>query len=546
MKPEARFAELVLPETQRQQFLERIGSQVKAEDFALIQRMVEAFPELLELCEQRGMSVERLRRIAFGAPTEKTVNLFPPAVPSPSTEGTPPADRRRRKGHGRCAARHYTGARRVPTPHPSLRPSQLCPACQKGKLCRTQPAPVVRVQAQPPVTAQVYDLEVLRCALCGKTFTAPLPAEAGLEKHAPSVGVMAALLRYGSGLPAYRLAQLQRSLGVPLPASTQWELVEPIARQLQPALDRLIFEAAQAPLLHNDDTSMRVSDLRREIRQETNPKRTGIFTTGIVAQAEHPIALFFTGRQHAGENLTQVLRQRQTELPAPLHMCDGLARNESSEFDTLLACCLAHGRRGFVEVASRFPEPCQQVLESLRAVYRFDAQARKEALNPAQRLVWHQTHSQPVMTQLKTWLQSQLDQRQVEPNSGLGDAIDYLLRHWEPLTLFLRVPGAPLDNNICERALKMAIMHRKNSLSYKTQRGAQVGDLFMSLIHTCRLNQVNPFDYLMALVEHPTHLLTHPADWLPWNFGHVLDAGPSTTAPVGASVPPEASPPAVS
>jgi hypothetical protein len=393
------------------------------------------------------------------------------------------------------------------------------------------------VSAQPPVTAQIFDLEVLRCALCGKTFTAPLPPDAGLEKHAPSVGVMAALLRYGSGVPAYRLAQLQHSLGVPLPASTQWELVEPIARQLQPTLDRLIGEAAQAPLLHNDDTAMRVSDLRREIRAETDPKRTGIFTTGIVAQAEHPIALFFTGRQHAGENLTQVLRQRQTELPAPLHMCDGLARNESSEFDTVLGCCLAHGRRGFVEAAPRFPEPCQQVLESLRAVYRFDAQARKEALSPEQRLVWHQTHSQPVMTELKTWLQSQLDQKQVEPNSGLGEAIGYLLRHWEPLTLFLRAPGAPLDNNICERALKMAIMHRKNSLSYKTQRGAQVGDLFMSLIHTCRLNHANPFDYLMALVEHPTHVLTHPADWLPWNFSRALSAVQATTAPEGAGRP---------
>ncbi len=75
----------------------------------------------------------------------------------------------------------------------------------------------------------------------------------------------------------------------------------------------------------------------------------------------------------------------------------------------------------------------------------------------------------------------------MEPNSGLGKAISYMLRQWPALTLFLREPGAPLDNNLCERALKKAILHRKNSLFYKTLNGAEVGDLYMSLIHTCEL-----------------------------------------------------------
>jgi transposase len=62
-----------------------------------------------------------------------------------------------------------------------------------------------------------------------------------------------------------------------------------------------------------------------------------------------------------------------------------------------------------------------------------------------------------------------------------------MLKHWEKLTLFLRHPGPPLDNNICERALKKAILHRKNALFYKTVNGAHVGDVFMSLIYTCEL-----------------------------------------------------------
>src|SRR5262249_16827737 len=100
------------------------------------------------------------------------------------------------------------------------------------------------------------------------------------------------------------------------------------------------------------------------------------------------------------------------------------------------------------------------------------------------------------MDQLHGWLKRQLDDKLTEPNSALGGAIGYMLRHWEKLTLFLRQAGAPLDNNVCERALKKAILHRKNALFYKTQNGARVGDLFMSLIYTCHLNQVNPFDHV--------------------------------------------------
>lgn len=524
MKEGARFAHLLLPEPERDRFLERIRPLLAETDFQLVEQLVRTVPEVLGLLEQRGMSIERLRKIAFGAATEKIATVLPPVEATAASAEPPEARKRRRPGHGRHATHHYTGARRVPVPHATLRPTQACPSCHQGKLRdRRRPAPALRIQAQPPILAQVYEAQVLRCDLCGKTFTAALPAAAGREKYDPSVGVMAALLRYGSGMPAYRLAQLQDSLGVPLPASTQWELVDATAVLLHPVFAALQAVAAQAPLLHNDDTTMRVSDLRHQIQNQPPGGRTGIFTTGIVAEAgPYRIALFFTGRQHAGENLDQLLRQRQIELPAPVQMCDGLSRNESAQFDTLLACCLSHGRRGFVEIAPRFPEECRLVLESLRAVYRFDAQAKREALGPEQRLRFHQTHSQPVMDELQTWLRQQIDEQRVEPNSGLGEAIDYLLKHWQPLTLFLRVAGAPLDNNICERALKMAILHRKNSLSYKTERGAQVGDLFMSLIHTCRLNAVNPFDYLITAVRHAQSVQAAPKQWLPWNYRQAL------------------------
>jgi hypothetical protein len=205
--------------------------------------------------------------------------------------------------------------------------------------------------------------------------------------------------------------------------------------------------------------------------------------------------------------------------------CDALSRNLPKlprKLEIIVGYCLAHSRRRFVNVVPSFPEPCRYVLEVLGDVYGYDAQAEEQGLSPEERLRFHQEHSEPVMKQLHAWLRAQFEEKQVEPNSGLGEAIHYLLKHWDRLTLFLRQAGAPLDNNICERALKKAIRHRKNSLFYKTENGAGVGDLFMSLIHTCELNGANPFDYLTELQKHAAELATNPAAWMPWNYGETL------------------------
>jgi hypothetical protein len=135
------------------------------------------------------------------------------------------------------------------------------------------------------------------------------------------------------------------------------------------------------------------------------------------------------------------------------------------------------------------------------------------------------------LEKLKEWFNQQFEDRLVEPNSGLGEAISYMLKHWEKLTLFLREPGAPLDNNITERALKRAILHRKNALFYMSENGAHVGDLLMSLIYTCQLCEVNPFDYLTELQRHAEHISEAPQVWMPWNYREALEPTDTTTDP---------------
>jgi len=252
---------------------------------------------------------------------------------------------------------------------------------------------------------------------------------------------------------------------------------------------------------------------------ETENNRTGIFTSGIVSiRDEHRIGLFMTGRQHAGENLTELLKQRATGLAPPIQMCDALSRNASKDFETIMANCLSHARRQFVAWVNRFPEECEYVIKKLGTVYHHDAITKQQALPMEERLKYHQIHSGPLMANLNAWCNRQIGEKLVEPNSGLGKAIHYMLRHWEKLSRFLHVPGAPLDNNICEQALKHAILHRKNALFYKTQRGAKVGDLFMSLIHTCQMAGINPLDYLTWLLKQASKLILSPSDFLPWNY----------------------------
>jgi transposase len=369
---------------------------------------------------------------------------------------------------------------------------------------------------------------VRRCNLCGTVFTAQAPAEAGTTKHSEEVPSMVAILRYSNGMPSTRIESLQKTFGVPLPAGTQWDLLWEAAQLIMPVFLCLKALAAQAWLFYHDDTHMKVLSLSREnaaLSAEDSKERTGIFTTGILAEVDgHRIALFFTGRKHAGENLESVLEQRQEGLPAPIQMSDGLPANKLKTAQTREANCCTHSRRKYVEVMEAFPEQCRFVLEILKEVYKNDAQTKELKLSPEERLNYHQTHSQKPMEALEKWAREQIEQKKVEPNSELGKAIKYMLKRWDKLTLFLREPGAPLDNNACEQIIKRAVRHRRNSLFYKTERGALVGDLYMSLIETCRFCGANPLHYLTALQKHARLVSEHPEQWLPWNYLAALRA----------------------
>jgi transposase len=544
MKPEREVIEVNLQEWEG--LLQRARQEPLDEaSYQKLEAARRAFRVLTEMIGEKNTRISRLRALLAKPSTEKTSKVLEQAgIKTSGKNSSPPHGNDKPKpGHGRKGAAAYRGARRIKIAHGSLQPGDRCPECQKGKVYeQKEPALRIRVVGQAPIAATVYELERLRCNLCGEVFEAAAPEEVGEEKYDATAAAMIGLLKYGSGVPWDRLERLEASLGIPLPASTQWEIVEEMAEVIRPAFDELICQAAQGQVFYNDDTGMKILALARanpppaEKEEASDTKeRTGLFTSGIVSTREgRRIALFFTGRKHAGENFARVLAERAQRLPPPIQMSDALSRNVPKlprKLEILWGNCNAHARRRFVQVTPNFPAECRFVLESLREVYRYDAEAERQGLSSEARLRYHQEHSQPVMDALHAWFLAQFAEKKVEPNSGLGEAISYCLKRWDRLTLFLQQAGAPLDSNIVERALKKAILHRKNSLFYKTENGAEVGDLFMSLIHTCELNGVNPFEYLIALQKHAEELAKHPAAWMPWNYAHALQ-------PAGTSQPP--------
>lgn len=567
-----------------QRLLARIKPLVPPEDYVLLEKLLGSFLWLTRLVRQHGTTIARLRRLVGFKSSEKTVDVLGPqaAVPGstpsgsspeeppepPGTGGGVPGARRATKepaagagaagetskpegsrtkaeGHGRLPASAYPDAEHIAVPHESLRVGDSCPACGRGTLYELErPAQFLRIVGQAPLVAVCWDCQRLRCSACGAVHTASAPCEAQGPKYTETAASMIAGLRYGSGLPHHRLEQLQANLQTPVPASTQWQVVEERVSEVEPAHDELVRQAAQGSVLHIDDSRARILELMGRRRaallnrgELEDPERTGLHTTAVVSTTAEgrKIALFFTGREHAGENCGALLDQRAKDLPPPIQMSDALACNNPPGHPVITCHCLAHGRRNIVDEVLNHPDECRHLLELIGRVFKVDETCRQQRLSDEERLRVHQRDSAPVMAEIETWMKAQFTENRIEPNSGLGEALNYLLKRWDKFTLFLRLPGVPLHNNICERALKMAIRHRNNSLFYRSQHGAEVGDIYMTLIHTAELNGANPFDYLTALQLHARAVETSPQEWMPWNYRDTLQRLTERDAPPSAS-----------
>ena len=408
--------------------LEQARPMLSEDGYQKLRAAIRTLGYVTGLLEKQETTLASLRELLCHASTEKTEAVLKQAgiETGDKNRKAPKEHAGRSAGHGRNGAAAYRGAQKVQVPHESLKAGDPCPDAECGGKVYAQrdPGVRVRVKGQAPIAATVYELEKLRCHLCGKVFTAAAPEGAGEKKYDESAAAMMAVLRYGSGFPWNRLEGLEENLGIPLPAATQCQIMAETAVPLQPALEELMRQAARGEVAHNDDTSMRVLSLDRDA--DLSPDRTGVFTSGIVWVAgERRMALFFTGCKHAGENLAEVLKQRPPGLSPPIQMCDALSRNVPKLNATMVANCNAHSRRNFVKVTASFPVECRFVLETLGEVFGYDEQAREQGLSPDERLHFHQEHSRPLMEKLHSWSNAQFEERKsrTELRSGSGDLL---------------------------------------------------------------------------------------------------------------------------
>ena len=533
--------------------IERLqANTVTSDDRRLLVRLIQLYFWFTFALRETKISLKRLKRVLFGEdkrrpppppgggessageavgsaaaagratpPAGSAATVEDPAAAAPEPAAAPP---QRPPGHGHQGADAYTGAAWVICRHEELAAGQRCPACGRGTLYPLPSGVEIRIDGNALLSAIRYELEKLRCSACGEVFTAPLPTPVGAEKYSPQARAVIALGRYYLGLPFYRIEQYQALVGVPVADATLWDLAERVADCAWPVFEALWDLAAQGEVIFQDDTHVRILALlaenrRADITGETLERR-GMFTTGLVVQVEkRVICLYRSGRAHAGDNLTDLLGRREPGLEKPIVMSDALAANQRDDDDTLIRChCLAHGRRQFTDLEAVFPAEAHHVITVLNQVFEHEAATRDLAMTPTERLAYHQTHSGPLLEGLHDWLEQQFQDRAVEPNSSLGKAFTYLLNRWQTLTQFLRVEGAPLDSNTVERALKLIIRQRKNSLFYASPHSAPVASILTSLIATCVQAGVNALEYLVALQAHRSAVFRQPAAWLPWNY----------------------------
>jgi len=522
------------------------------EDWGMLERVLGAYERLLSMLCEAQLTLKRLQTLLFGKrrrrrngvasrpsaggeaggssnEARRTASGAALHGETSAAEGHAPRSGGHRPGYGRLATETYEGAERVECRHEDLAIGQRCPVCGQGRLYGVPPGVEIRIDGNALLSAIRYELEKLRCSACGQVFTAPLPPEAGTEKYSPRARAVLAVSRYYLGLPFFRVEAYQAMLGVPVPDATQWDQIERVADCGYVVFAHLECLAAQGEIIYQDDTPVRIlslidENLQRRAHAEAmgwarSKERTGMYTTALVVQVgEQTICLYYSGRAHAGDNLKALLEQRQASLDKPLVMSDALSHNAADETALIRCHCLAHGRRQFSDLEDVFPQECAIVIEALTKVFAHDEHARHAQLSPEARLAYHQACSRPIMDALKGWLNQQFDDRLVEPNSALGKAIAYMQGHWATLTRFLSVANAPLDNNLVERALKLFIRQRKNSLFYKTEYSAYIASVLTSLIATCLHAGVNALEYLVALQEHRSEVFAAPEAWLPWTY----------------------------
>jgi len=487
------------------------------------------------------LSIAKLRKLFQIQGSEKARTRKPKDDPASLKNKGSGSSEDDHKGHGRNGADAYSGADVVEVEHPELNPGDICPAevCDGRLYEMSEPGTLVRVTGAPLARATRYNMQKLRCAICEVIYTAPLPKGVSDKKYDANFIAMLMINKYFMSVPLYRQDRLQNHLGIPLPASTQWDIMVAHKPMLEALYKALALDAANGVALCYDDTSVKImSEIKAaKLAEKGEKSQHTCFTTGIVSLHEdHRSYVYITDNRTAGKCVAEIMALRNTDLDPPIMMCDALSANipQGISDDLYTLCfCLVHARRQFYELPNGYDDVADKVIGLIGTIY--DHEAHTKGFSSDKRLTYHQEKSTPIMAELKAYLEEQ--QSEFEPNSVAGKAIVYILKRWTELSQFLRHAHAPLDTNIVERALKLVIQVRKSSMFYKTLSSAAFASYVQSALYSAAQNEINPCEYMCALIDNEKVVIQNPSDWLPWCYQETLKQSLEANAKQDASEP---------
>lgn len=401
-----------------------------------------------------------------------------------------------------------------------------CPACTNGVLGKKAPITSRRVEAAQPYKVTLHILSRLECGACGHVVCASLPEDVKKDGdehqvYGYSARSMMAIHKHFTGMPFFHQQNLNALFGCPITASTICDQCEYLANDIRMAYQQSRYVAANALIFYIDDTHNRILEFTPKMKDKRNGKgkveRKGVYTSGLIAIMPDGkrIYLYETSVGHSGEHLDDILQLRDPELPPPIIVCDALSANRPTVIDCIINLCNSHGRRQFYDTESYHPE-VTQVLDDYGKIWVNNTKSKELGHTPAQRLAYHIEHSLPNMVRIKDWCESYLASEYVEEHGPLAKACRYFIKHYDELTQFCKIEGVPLDNNLMEAGLKLPIRTRKQSHFYKTEHGAAVASIIVSVIATAYQNGINAFHYLNALQRNKDKVKPELADWLPW------------------------------
>ncbi len=494
--------------------------------------MGKSYAHLHEQLEANELTIKKLRKLLGmepssekheskgRVPTDSEADGTEPEKGEESKETKPPR-KPRLGGHGKRGSEDFGDAQVEHHKLEGLSKGDPCPECP-GKLYKYQPSVQIRISGHNPYEVTKHICERLRCNTCGKYFTADASEEATADgpigqRFGYSARALIAIDKYMAGSPFYRQQNLTKILGDPISASTAFDQCEKLANAGHAIHKMLSQIASRASNFFIDDTNNRIRDAKPI--EKNGRKRTGVYTSALIADGEKRVVLFKTNIGHAGEFLDQILAMRPNDLATPIVMSDALSSNHITKRTIIKTLCNSHARREFHNLLSMEPKYIEPLLDLYQEVFRNEGVCRKEGHSVEERLAYHQKKSLPLMEKIRSQAGSLLqDERIFEENSLFGKAFAYFDRHWDGLTAFCRIPGAALDNNLSERTLKIIILGKKNAYYYRTNAGAAVSDTITSLLATCKSNDINPFIYLRAIQRYQDYVKENPANWLPWNY----------------------------